>query len=226
MRNPRVVVFHHVAQTCQDITAFFHSKGYETFVLTKAIVCPIYIRGEQEQKKCLSVPCSDIMIVAQDSAQTMGVDLFTRQLQRGCKLAPRNRAIITQPLVGVTPNNLTGQGVAIFKNPLDFSLFETWVQDCESRMDLSQRLAVKRREKREANSKRVHFRFHDEDTDTSAYAVDTSNCGICLRTSSPLKRGQLLRFASWRVSDAEEGMVRWVKTIDERQHLAGVTFCL
>jgi hypothetical protein len=53
--------------------------------------------------------------------------------------------------------------------------------------------------------------------------VNVSGCGICLKISNPLKRGQVLHF---RRADTEEGIVQWAKKLEEGWYLAGATFCV
>lgn len=225
MRKPRVFIFNYSECVQHDLITFFRIHGYETFDLTESVVCPI--SGEQKNKTCpCPVPCSDMMVVVEEAEQMKGVDLFVRQFQLDCKLTHGNKAIITSSLVRDKLDDITVRGTTIFENPLDFSAFETWVRDCESRMDLSQRLAVMRREIRHAYSKNVHFRFQREDTDVNAQAVNVSNCGICLKTSKPIKRGQKLQFTIKKRASAEDGIVQWVKKLENGWYLAGVTFCV
>ena len=74
-------------------------------------------------------------------------------------------------------------------------------------MDLTQRLAVMRRDIRDASSKHVKFRLLGEGTDIDAQAVNVSNCGICMKISSSLKRGQMLHFVGQSRANSEEGVV-------------------
>jgi hypothetical protein len=80
-----------------------------------------------------------------------------------------------------------------------------------------------RRENRRASSKHIQFRL-SEDVNIDARAVNVSNCGICLKISNPLKRGQVLHFVNQSGADAEEGIVQWAKKLEDGWHLAGVTF--
>jgi len=222
MRKPRVVIFNYSGRVQHELSTFFHNNGYETFIVTESITCPIY--GKKENTTCAGpVLCCDIMVAVQDIEQGQSVDLFSRQFHIGCKLPSLNKTIITHSLAFDRIDDITGRGITIFGDPLDFSVFEVWVKDCESRMDLTQRLAVMRRAGRHASSKHVQFRLPGEDVDIDAQTVNVSGCGICLKISNPLKRGQVLHF---RRADTEEGIVQWAKKLEEGWYLAGATFCV
>ncbi len=226
MRKPRVVIFNDSGHIQRELTTFFHNCGYETFIATESIRCPVY--DKNENKTCPGpVLCGDIMVAVQDVEQSKSVDLFNRQLRIGCKLTSRNKTIITRSLVRDRFDHINVGGITIFGNPFDFGVFAAWVKDCESRMNLTQRLAVMRRANRDASSKHVQFRLLDEDVDIEAQAVNVNSCGICLKISHPLKRGQVLHFVDQsRRADAEEGIVQWTKKLDDGRYLAGVTFCV
>jgi hypothetical protein len=225
MRKPRVVIFNYSGRVQHELSTFFHNNGYETFVVTESITCPIY--GKKENKTCAGpVLCCDIMVAVQDIEQRKSVDLFSRQFRMGCKLTFHNKTIITPSLVSDRLDHITARGITIFENPLDFGVFEAWVKDCESRMDRTQRLAIMRRANRHASSKHVQFRLPGEDVDIDAQAVNVSSCGICLKISNPLKRGRVLHFVDQNRADVEEGIVQWAKKLKDGCNLAGVTFCV
>jgi hypothetical protein len=144
----------------------------------------------------------------------------------GCKLTPRNKTIITRSLVRDRLDHITARDMTLFVNPLDFGVFASWVKDCESRMDLTQRLAAMRRENRRASSKHIQFRLSGEDVNIDAHAVNVSSCGICLKISNPLKRGQVLHFVNQSRADSEAGIVQWAKELKDGWCFAGVTFCV
>jgi len=224
MRKPRVIIFNYSEYAQNELLTFFHNNGYENFIVTESITCPIY--EKDENKICVSpVPCCDVMVAVQDIDQRKSVNLYNRQFRIGCKLTSRNKAIITRSLVRDRLDHITARGITVFENSLDFRVFEAWVKDCESRMDLTQRLAAMRGANRHASINHVQFRLHGEGVDIDAQEVNVSSCGICLKVSNPLKRGQVLHFADQSRADAEEGVVQWAKKLEDGWHLAGVTFC-
>lgn len=230
MRKPRVVIFNYSGHVQHELSIFFYNRGYETFSVTESISCPIY--DKKENKTCVGpVLCCDIMVAVQEIEQRKSFDLFSRQFQIGCKLTSRNKAIITRSLVHDGLDHIADRGIKIFGNTLDIGGFEAWVKDCESRMVLTQRLAIVRRAIRHDSSKHVQFRLTGEDLDFDAQAMNVSSCGICLKISNLLKQGQVLHFAdknfvdqNW--TDVEEGIVQWTKKLEDGWYLTGVTFCV
>ncbi len=227
MRKPKVVIFNYNGNFIHDLSAFFRNRGYEIFVLAEYInaICPIY--GKQQHKTCVfPVPCCDIMVVAEDGERLKGVDLFNRQSQLGCKLTPLNKAIIRSSFVRDKSDEIIYKDTTIFANPLDFHAFEAWIKDCEGRIDLSQRLVAIRREGRDACSIPIRLGLRGEDADVSAQAVNTSHCGICLRLSRPIERGRQIQYMSQNSRDVNEGVVQWVKKLEDGWYISGVTLCV
>ena len=225
MRKPRVVIFNYSGRVQDELSTFFSNNGYEACVVTESVKCPIY--DKQENKTCAGpVLCCDIMVAVQDIDQGKSVDLFNRQFLLGCKLTSHNKTIITPSLARNGFDHITAQGLTIFGNPLDFDAFEAWIKDCESRMDLTQRLAVMRRTNRHDSGKHVQFRLPGEAVDIVAQAVNVSGCGICLKLSNLIKHGQVLQIVDQSRADAEEGIVQWAKKLEDGSYLAGVTFCV
>jgi hypothetical protein len=225
MRKPRVVIFNDDGYIKRELTTFFNNNDYETFIVTESVTCPIY--GKKDRKSCAGpVFCCDLMVAAHDIEESKGVDLFMRQSRIGCKLTSRNKAIIIPSPVHDRLDRIAALGITIFESPLDFGVFEAWVKDCESRMDLTQRLAVMRGANRNASSKKVQFRLSGEDVDIVAQTVNVSSYGICLKTSNPLKRGQVLHFVDQIGADAEEGIVQWAKKLEDGWYRAGVILCV
>jgi hypothetical protein len=226
MRKPRVVIFNYSGRVQHELSTFFSNNGYEVYVVTESVTCPIY--GEKENTTCPGpVLCCDVMAAVQDMDQSKSVDLFNRHFQLGCKLTYHNKTIITHSLGCEGFDHITARGLTIFGTPLDFGAFEAWIKDCESRMDLTKRLAVIRRANRDASGKHVQLRLPSEDVDFDAQVVNVSSCGICLKTSNLLKREQVLHFVDERrAGDNEEGIVQWAKKLEDGRYLAGVTFCV
>jgi hypothetical protein len=225
MRKPRVVIFNDNGHLQHELTTFFYNYGYETFIITESVTCPIY--GKKKSISCAGpVLCCDIMVAVQDREQSKSVDLFSRQFRIGCPLTSRNKTIITPSPISDKFDHIAARGITIFESPLDFGVFEAWVKDCESRIDLTQRLAFMRRASRHDSSKRVLLRLPGEDVDIVAQTVNESSCGICLKISNLLKRGQVLNYVGQRQADAEEGIVQWAQKLKDGWYLAGVTFCV
>jgi hypothetical protein len=225
VRKPKVIIFNFSGSVQHELSTFFSTLGYEVCVATESVTCPIY--DEKENTTCPGpVICCDVMAAVQETGQKKSIDLFNKHLQLGCKLTSHNKTIITHSLVRDGLDLATVHGLTVFGNPPDFGAFEAWIKDCENRMDLTKRLAVKRRANRHACDRHVRIQSPDEAVDNVAQAVNVSGCGICLKTSTVLMPGQLLYLADMRGAESEEGRVQWSKKIEDGLRLAGVTLCV
>ena len=224
MRKPRVVIFNYRGGFVHELAAFFLDRGYEVFTLEEYVnvICPI--RCMQEMACVYPVPCCDVMVAAEDGGRNKGVDLFDNQSRLGCKLIPLNKAIIGSSFAPDALDDAVYK--VVFANPLDFHELEAWVKDCEGRIDRSQRIVAIRHEARQACSIPIQLRLRGEDSDVSAQAVDTSHCGICLRISKPVERGREIRYRATNSEDVNEGVVQWVKKLEDGWYLSGVTLCV
>jgi hypothetical protein len=224
MRKPKVYVFNYSGLMQSDLVEYFRKDDYEISVLKEHENSTIYC--EQDKRCDYPLYCCDIMLIVEDDERRKGSKLIQKQLQLGCKLTHLNKAVITASSDREKLADLADQNITLFANPLDYIALGAWVRDCEKRMNLAQRLPVIRREVRHACNFSVQVRLPGEDADISAQAVDTSNCGMCLRTSRPMKQGQEIIIRSGRSNNAEVGIVRWVERIDEGWYHSGVTFCV
>jgi len=226
MRKPRVAIFNYGGSSEHNLKAILRNRGYEIFVLTRYanVTCPM--SGMENTTCAFPVLCCDVMIVAEDTDQMRGIDLFYRQSQLGCKLAPFNKAIITSSFACDKLDNIIYRDTTIFANPFDFHAFEQWLKNCEGRIDLSQRLAVIRHEDRHDCSIPIQLRPQGEDAYVSAQAINKSHCGICLRVPKSIERGREIQVRSQHSGDVDEGVVQWVKKLEDGWYLSGVSFCV
>jgi hypothetical protein len=227
MRKPKVVIFNYNSSFVNDLVTFFRNRGYEQSVVSKPVnaLCPMY--GNRQHGACIyPVPCCDIMVVAEESEHVKGVDLLSRQSELGCKLIAINKAVIRKSLTHDRWDETAYKGITVFTNPRDFHGLEPWVKECEGRTDLLQRIVVMRREERHACSIPVRFRQRGDDADGFAVAVNKGHCGVCLRISKPIERGREIQYRIQSSGDVNDGVVQWVKEIEDGWYLSGVTLCV
>jgi hypothetical protein len=225
MRKRRAIIFNYSERDQKALKLFFDVKGYETNILRQPSVCPIYSLHEAETCSGPLV-CCDIMVVVDDVTNRKGLDLLLAQLRCGCKLNPRNKAIISKMLTDDQRAAVKAMGTTVIYNPIDFGELEAWVQGCQKRMDLSQRLAVKRKAPRQACNLKIRYRALNGDADGQACALNVSTCGICIKTTDCLKLRQVLHLWSEEPRISEDAEVRWIQKAEDRTYLVGLTFCV
>ncbi len=145
MRKRRAIITIKNPRLRYDITRYLAARGYDTVVFGHPTGCPVY----GDSKDCTGPhSCGDIMIMNFDEPVMSGVKLIAAQQWRGCKLPAVNKAVIAESIPDEGRAALATLGVALFHAPLAIRQLEQWVAECETRIDLSRTVAVRRREER------------------------------------------------------------------------------
>ncbi len=229
VRQPRAIIFDMTKHASEELASLFRKRGFETLVFRKAISCPVMLSGSEQDAACsLPVPCSDIMIVIEEGVQTEGKDILAQQAHNKCILPAARKALVTTTPDSEAIRRAFGPGMAVFGNPMELPALEAWIESCETQIDLSQRLAARRHEKRVPCGERIHVRISDAATvvDPVAQLINIGSCGACVLTTYPLEHGQPLRITGPGLFDAEDSVVRWVHKLNGWHFQAGLTFCV
>ena len=224
MRKRRVILFNDSGRISSAMKQLFDIRGYETIVISKPLHCPLYTK-EGEGSCPQSRACSDLIIV-EEGTEMEGIKLLSAQSRHGCKLTAQNKAIIFAQLSAEQSDASKDLGVAVFRKPVDINKLETWVLECEQRMEAAEGLAGRRKKAREACALNVRFRDLHDSTDLRGKALNVSDCGICIRTAKPLQRRQVIQLWTEDRSLSEVAEVRWLETAGDGTCLAGLTFCV
>jgi hypothetical protein len=223
MRKRRAIIFRNEPPAKSALKRFFEARVYETLIFREPVICPVYGNG----KDCKGpYACSDIMITSHTMPKMSGVDLFIEQQRRGCKLDPRNKAIIAGSLSEGHRAVLIAWGSAIFQKPLDLSELEKWVNECETRMDLTRPIAIRRREERQPSRHEVLSVFLAGRDIGRVTVVNKSNCGICFKTPHRLLPNQVITIQAHSSASSEEALVRWVRAAGDGIFVVGLSFCI
>ncbi len=223
MRKRRVIIFNGDSHTRSALRHFFEARGYETVLFRAPVICPVYEKGEE-----CSGPrgCGDIVIMSSYGSAMNGIDLLVAQQERGCKLPASNKAIIAGSLPDEGRAKIAALGSALFQTPLDFNGIETWVAECEGRMDLDRPVAIRRRGERQASSGERLSVFHEGAVIERVTVVNKSTCGVCLRTSLRLMPNELIILRADSPGTEEDVLVRWVKKTEDGTFLVGLSSCI
>ncbi len=223
MRKRRVILFNEDPFTRRELKSFFDARGYETMIFREPAICPVYGDGEQ----CPNVrSCSDLIILNNDAAAGKGVDLIRMQQELGCKLPADRKAVIARSFSEEERTMLASMGAVFLARPLDFSELEKWVVGCESRMDLTQPVAIRRKEEREASHNETLSVILPEGVLEGVPVVNKSICGICFRTSHRLIPEQVITLRGDSHGATEDALIRWVKADGDGTFLTGLSFCI
>ena len=115
-------------------------------------------------------------------------------------------------------------GYALFQKPIDLPKFLAWLDECEKRVDLSQPLASRRKEKRHVIHYDVQCLFDSPDEIVNAITIDISNNGLCLKLMIPPRTNQTIHISTAHAIIAcHAALVRWVRRNPDGSYLAGLS---
>lgn len=221
MRKRRVILVDDEAIVLLVLRNFFEMREYEVLALNEPVICPVY--GEDSQCNAL-VPCGDILITDNKMPRMSGLELLEAQTRRGCKLTPRNKALLSGFLEPEDQGRLQAMGVASFQKPMEFADLGAWVEECEERMDLSMQLPVKRREARYACNEEVRYRLDASDLFSVGLAVNRSATGLCLKVAEPIARDEMVRIQTDLPLSTPVARVCWTAATKDGAYLTGMQY--
>ncbi len=222
MRKRRVILFIDDPLVKRDLMHFFDARGYDIFLCREPEICPVYGSGGV----CPGThSCGDIMIVGFSSTVIGGLAFLEQQVRNGCKLSPRNKAVIGGALAPAEQQVLSALGSAVLQKPVNSLKLEQWVAECESRIDLARPVAIRRREKRYPSDSETLTLLREDGGREEAAIVNKSICGACVRTLYSLRPNQIIMVDRDGGEMQEEALVRWSR-VDGDGYLAGLSFCI
>jgi CheY-like chemotaxis protein len=223
MRKRRAILYDDDAAVLRVLTLFFEARGYEVIACGAPVACPVYHGGAQCDKMS---PCGDVMITDLEMPRMSGLELLELQHRQGCKLTPRNKAVLSGSLDYACGQAIRSLGCATFLKPCPLGTLAAWVDECEQRMDLSQPLGIRRRERRDAcDSSGAVFRVERETDLRTAEVLNRSDSGLCVRLDRPLAVAQVVSLQSRLPISSERLLVRWLRSDAGGGYLAGMS-CL
>ena len=222
MRRRRALLFDDNADVLNVLTMFFEDRGYEVLAFREPVACPVYDDGERCDKKR---PCGDLMITDFEMPGMSGYELLKTQARMGCKLTPRNKAVLSGSLDPAIGDAIRRLGSATFLKPCRLGTLAAWVEECEGRMDLSQPLGLRRRERRDACRSGAMFRIEREAGLWAGEVVNRSDSGLCVRLDRPLAVAQVLSVKSGLPLPSDRLLVRWMRPDAGGAYLAGMSCC-
>jgi CheY-like chemotaxis protein len=115
MRKRRAVLFDDEPVVLLVLTDFFETRGYDVRAFNQPVHCPVSGIGAA----CSNVaPCCDIILTDYNMPGMTGIELFQAQARNGCRLDPRNKAMLTGLADDTKRKDIGALGVACFEKPV------------------------------------------------------------------------------------------------------------
>jgi DNA-binding NtrC family response regulator len=220
MRQRRAILFDDDPAVLGLLTLWFGERGYEVMSFDEPVQCPVYAgRGGCDRRQ----PCGDIMITDLQMPAMSGLELLELQACRGCGLDVRNKAVLSGSLDAAALEAVRRLGCAAFAKPFRLARLEEWVRGCESRMDLSLPLGIRRRERREECRAEAVVAVGPEGHESVAELLNRSDSGLCIRLDRPLAVEQVLHLRTPLPAPAARLTVRWTRPDAAGRFLAGTS---
>jgi CheY-like chemotaxis protein len=220
MRKRRVIVYEDEEIMRDLYQTFLTSMNYEVLIFSEPGVCSLY-SGSSET--CLSThPCADALITDYFMPRMNGVELLQAQFERGCKLTPRNKALVSGDVDRELIQPILHLGCAYFQKPFPLSELADWLSVCERRIDIETPLAKQRKEQRFPYMCEILCRVRKQSMILRAVCVNISRSGLCLRLPLALDQEDVIELPLDRSLPSASGLVRWVKKLDDGMYLTGL----
>lgn len=107
--------------------------GYEAVLAADPSFCQSFHTDNQQ---CTNEnPCTDILIIDQNLPGMKGLDLIERQVEKGCKVPPQCKAVISASLSDDEFRQAKTIGCHVMQKPITFEIFESWLQSLEGKTE-------------------------------------------------------------------------------------------
>jgi DNA-binding response OmpR family regulator len=220
LRKPRVLIFDDDPHILSMLERYFTLKGYDAQAFNEPTSCSIY--GDSAEGCHNLHPCADILITDFDMPHMTGVKMIERQKARGCRLEPRNKAIISGFMDDEYIRKAGELGCAFFKKPFLLTELDPWILECEARTDLTLPIGIRRKELRHPASEEVAYRCDSHDETRSAVVTNVSDSGLCLKVGEMFTRDESIFLDEDFSQRCQSAEVRWIKKEDDDSFVVGL----
>lgn len=139
MRKPRAIVCDDEDSIRYTFKQILEEEGYEVLTADTPITCVFY--REQVDNCPMHGRCTDILITDQEMPGMSGIQLLEMQHNRGCKVANKNKVLLSGREDSTLRQRAEALGCQFFPKPVLISTILAWIKEREGDLDLSEPLA-------------------------------------------------------------------------------------
>lgn len=218
MRKKRAIIYDDQEIVLKILEHFFQGLGYEVLMFEEPQACPLY----EFQGKCDNdLPCADIIISDFKMPRMNGLELIKGQIEGGCRLDVRNKAIMSGVIDECTERAIRNLGCRFFLKPIAFDTLSSWVAECEKRIDLDLSLGCRRKHVRSPLEMEIQYTIAVTGQVIQGSVVNISEEGLCIISQVPLLNEQRLRIITDLPIPHRDALVRWTR-FSNGAHWAGL----
>jgi len=220
MRKKRAFIYDDDPLVLSMLSDFFRSRNYDTLSYLEPHTCPVYM-GQNEHCENLR-PCGDIFLTDFHLPNMSGLDMILLQEEHGCKVDIRNKAVMSGFMNDGSLSVMEEKKIPFFRKPFKLSDLDKWLAECDTRIDLTQHLGMKRRSIRSEVQIDVSFLTNEHVNVFNGLVANISPEGLKLYTEHELRENQTVRFKTSLPNACSEARVRWVTGGNGLSYTAGL----
>lgn len=108
---------------------YSEALGYKPILISDPSVCKALNSGEQ---KCsTNKPCANILLIDKELPAIDGLSLIERQIEKGCKVASRRKALMASTMSEQDQKIASRLGFHVLQKPVTSESLENWLNGLE-----------------------------------------------------------------------------------------------
>lgn len=220
MRKRRAIIYDDNPDVADMLKEHFMLRGYEALTFQKPVYCPAY----EDHAACNELyPCADIILTDLDMPRMSGIDMLRVQSLNGCRVPAGSRALMSGALDERGLKGLRELGCMYFQKPFSFDEIAAWLDGREKQMDLSQRLGIRRKEKRAEANEAIECLVAGSER-VEGIVLNRSPRGLCLKIKCCVREGQTIAVRSGPSPSPRAASVLWVRAAGDGSYVTGLKY--
>ncbi len=120
------------------VSSILEKRGYEVLSYPEPLSCHVYL-----DSKCpcpRQYACGDIFITDINMPGLTGLAFIDNQIRNGCKAIVLNKAVMSGAWTDSELDYARKLGCEVFRKPFESDQINTWLDQCEKRIDPNRKL--------------------------------------------------------------------------------------